>query len=334
MRNLSDDQLTAPVLRGIKEVVFEMTGMELVPHTEHPVDTSIVGQELTVLVGIIGALEGQISYSISKEFACKFASTILCDEIDIYDEMSESAICELGNMMTGRAAVLFQEDGIVCDLCPPSIVEAKNVKISSSSIKPCIIHMSGSWGIMEVHISLTPSPGKLRAKKEEHPAPTITGIITADKLLEDISNFFNEGNYTRAIENARMVTELNFGCSTKLSNLCRQEGINLFHKANIHDALLVLEVAAEFDSFSYETSLYLGHCYSSLENWALALHNYRTAAGLETGNPDCFYHVGYCLHNMGNNEKAVRALDVAASMGHKEAIELLSSIKSKMASTN
>jgi chemotaxis protein CheX len=326
MRNLSKEQLAAPVVRGVKEVILELTGLELKEHTEHPADSSIVGKELTVLVGIVGALEGQISYSISKDFACRFASTLLGDEITTYGEMSESAICELGNMVTGRATVLLQEDGFICDLCPPSIVMAQNVKISSNNIETHIVHMSGEWGIMEVHIALTPSPGKQRAKKEEHQAPTVTGIITADILLSDMRVLFEKGEYNKAIEAARIIAELNFACSTKLSELCRNEGIRLYKNRNIQNALQVLEIASEFDAFSFETCIHLGHCYSAQENWPLALHNYRTAAGIETGNSDCFFHVGYCLYNMGSYEKALRALNVAVNMGHKKANELVETI--------
>ena len=194
--------------------------------------------------------------------------------------------------------------------------------------------MSGEWGVMEVHISLTPAPGKQRAKKEEYPAPTVTGIITADILLSDIQNLFSKGEYNKAIESARTITELNFACSSKLSGLCKDEGIRLYKENNVQNALQVLEIAAEFDAFSFETCLHLGHCYSAQQNWPLALHNYRSAAGIETGNSDCFFHVGYCLYNIGNREKALRALQVAADMGHEKAKDLVATINGELAESS
>jgi tetratricopeptide (TPR) repeat protein len=91
---------------------------------------------------------------------------------------------------------------------------------------------------------------------------------------------------------------------------------------------MVLETAAEFDSFSFDTCLYLGHCYCRTENWPLALHNYRNAAGIAPEHSDCFYYIGFCFNKMGNKDKALRALNVASEMGHSDAKALLENLKS------
>ena len=326
MRQLTREQLVNPVVKGFCEVLKETAGLEVVERESSTHHATSVTLEVTVLVGVVGAVEGQISYSLSKHFACQLASTMLCDEITEYDEMAESAVGELGNMITGRAAVEFQHEGLDCDLCPPSIIVAEKVEISANQIDTIMIPFCSDWGDIEVHIALTPAPGKKRSAKDLHPTPTITGIITADSLMDDIKNLFANGEYEKALEQTRTIRELNFACSVKLAPLCTDEGLRLYEDGQTHVALRVLEAAVEYDEFNYKAHLYLGHCYYAREAWHLALHNYQKAAGIEPKEPECYYWAGCCLEKLGNIPKAKRALQVAAKFGHDKAQEKADSL--------
>jgi len=319
MRNLTRDQLVNPVVRGFREVLRETAGLEVVERASTTQHATSVNLEVTVLVGVVGAVEGQVSYSISKGFACKLASTMLCDEITCYDEMAESAIGELGNMITGRAAVEFQHEGLDCDLCPPSIIVAQHVEISANQIDTIMVPFVSDWGDIEVHIALTPAPGKKRSSKDLHPTPTITGIITADSLMDDIRNLFANGDYEKALEQTRTIRELNFACSVKLAPLCTEEGLRLYRQGDAAVALRVLEAAVEYDEFNFEAHLFLGHCYFAREAWHLALHNYQKAAGIEPKEPESYFWAGSCLEKLGNVDKAKRAYQVAVRLGHGKA---------------
>jgi len=316
---MSREQLVGPLVQGFREVLRESAGLEITERTSSTQHASTVTLELTVLVGMVGAIEGQVSYSLSKNFACQFASAMLGDTITDYDDMAESAICELGNMVTGRAAVAFQQEGFDCDLCPPSIILSEKFEIVSGQIDTVRIPFQSDWGNIELFVALTPSPGKKLSTKKAHPAPTITGILTADKLLDDIRELFGTGKHEDALEQTRLLRELNFACSVKLAPLCTEEGIRLFNEGSDEVALRVLEAAVEYDEFSFDAQLYLGHCYVRREAWNLALQNYQRAAGIEPKKSDSYYWAGFCLHKVGNLTKARRAYQVAQQLGHPEA---------------
>ena len=317
--DLKQDKLIKPVIKGFCEVLRETANIDIFEKESSTQHATSVTLEVTVLVGVVGAVEGQVSYSLSKEFACKLASTMLCDEITVFDEMAESAVGELGNMITGRAAVEFQHEGLDCDLCPPSIIVAEQVEISANQIDTVMIPFCSDWGDVEVHIALTPAPGKKRSAKDLHPSPTITGIITADSLMEEIKKLFAKGDYEKALEQTRTIRELNFACSVKLAPLCTEEGVRLFETGQADTALRVFEAAVEYDEFNYQAHLYLGHCYFERGSWHLALHNYQKAAGIEPKESDCYFWAGCCLEKLDRLDKAMRAFQVAKKLGHDKA---------------
>lgn len=326
MSNITREQIVSPVIRGFTEVIKETAGLDVVRRESTTSHSPTVTLEVTVLVGVVGAVEGQVSYSLSKAFACRLASTMLGDEITEYDEMAESAIGELGNMITGRAAVVFQQEGLDCDLCPPSIIVSQKLEISASQIETVMVPFRSDWGDIEVHIALTPALGKRRSAKSEAP-PTITGILTADGLMDDIRKLFRTGSYDQALEQTRTIRELNFACSHKIAPLCCEEGVRLFQEGREDVALRVLEAAVEYDEFSFSAHFYLGHCYFAREAWNLALHRYQQAAAIEPRNPDAYYWAGRCFEAQDSHAKARRAYEVAVKLGgHPEAAQHLAAL--------
>ena len=71
-------------------------------------DTSIIK------LGIIGNLTGQVVLNISHQTALQIVSKMIMMPVDSIDEMGQSAISELGNMIAGNAATVF------ANITPPS----------------------------------------------------------------------------------------------------------------------------------------------------------------------------------------------------------------------
>ena len=62
-------------------------------------------KNVVVLIGITGEARGSITLSMDVEYAKGVASKMMCGmPVDVFDEMPQSAIREMGNMMMGRVA--------------------------------------------------------------------------------------------------------------------------------------------------------------------------------------------------------------------------------------
>ncbi len=53
----------------------------------------------------------------------------------VFDNLAESAIAEMGNIITGQAAIGLEEQGYVCKLSPPTLISGKGVVISTLDIR-------------------------------------------------------------------------------------------------------------------------------------------------------------------------------------------------------
>jgi CheY-specific phosphatase CheX len=108
--------------------------MELgIPATQAPVTESGkqgTSQELNILVGITGMINGQVIYSMSAGTAKNIAAIMLGRSVQPLDRNAQSALCELGNMITGMATSRFDVRYTEVALTPPSLIAGNNIFIS------------------------------------------------------------------------------------------------------------------------------------------------------------------------------------------------------------
>jgi chemotaxis protein CheX len=88
--------------------------------------------EVTTLIGFTGALSGTVLYSMSLATACAIVSRMMGQEFTTLDELGQSGIAELGNVITGTAMTQLAQQGYVCDIAPPVVAVSKNGSVFST----------------------------------------------------------------------------------------------------------------------------------------------------------------------------------------------------------
>lgn len=112
-------------------------------------------QQINIVCGITGAVEGQVIFGMSALTADKIASAMIGQPIVTFNQLAASAIAELGNMISGNAMTLLSQQGFVCDITPPTIVKGSNVKITTLDIPALVIPMTlANIGELEINVSL------------------------------------------------------------------------------------------------------------------------------------------------------------------------------------
>lgn len=120
---------------------------------------SVKGQELTysgviIIVGIVGAIKGNVVYCIDMEAAKKIASTMMMGmPVDTLDEMSRSALSELTNMLTANAATSFFNAGITMDISTPTLLYGENISVKMSSNQVLCIQLLADEYPIEINIA-------------------------------------------------------------------------------------------------------------------------------------------------------------------------------------
>lgn len=113
-------------------------------------------QQINIVCGITGDVEGQVIYGMSLLSATRMASRMLGGQaVPTFDQLAASAIAELGNMVSGNAATLLTQQGFSVDITPPTIVKGSNVRISTFDIPALVIPLEiGEVGQFEINVSL------------------------------------------------------------------------------------------------------------------------------------------------------------------------------------
>jgi len=110
-------------------------------------------QQVTIVYGVVGMVEGSILYGMSLVTAAKIASMMIGSPLMSFDNLASSAISDLGNMVTGNAAASLAEAGYTCSITPPSIVRGANIRISTVTAA-LVVPVNTVAGRVEFNIAL------------------------------------------------------------------------------------------------------------------------------------------------------------------------------------
>lgn len=109
---------------------------------------------LVILVGITGEIQGQAVIGLSEETAKSLASAMMMGmPVEALDDMSKSALQELGNMIMGNSATLLFNEGVVVDITPPTLLIGEHIEVSTGNMKTITVPLGCSIGEILLNIS-------------------------------------------------------------------------------------------------------------------------------------------------------------------------------------
>ena len=121
-----------PILEAVAGIL-PLIGFQAVERKEVSLGGPIISWKgLIINIGMLGSVKGSIVIGMEKEAACRFASTMMMGmEVAELDEMSQSAISEMANMVCANACTLFIQDGMEgVDISPPVLFVGEGGKIT------------------------------------------------------------------------------------------------------------------------------------------------------------------------------------------------------------
>ncbi len=113
--------------------------------------------DITVMIGVTGTVQGIAMYGLNERMAKNFVSAMLGHPVPVMDAMVESAIAEMGNVITGIASAELERAGFPCTIAPPTVIIGRGVVISTINIKRLQIPLLTELGDLEVSVALRES---------------------------------------------------------------------------------------------------------------------------------------------------------------------------------
>ena len=110
--------------------------------------------DVTVILSLIGTLNGIVFFSMSEEVAVQLASALMSEKFDSFDKLAQSGIAELGNVITGRASMKFAIAGHETEISTPSLIIGKGATISTLEFSRLVVPLTTPIGPITIHLAL------------------------------------------------------------------------------------------------------------------------------------------------------------------------------------
>lgn len=110
-----------PFLMAATSICRDMCQLQTKVGKPYVKKTEFDGDSVIIMIGVTGEMRGQVVIGFSLEVACDIASKMCMMEVTEMNELTMSAISELGNMILGNAATILSTKGIGIDITPPTL---------------------------------------------------------------------------------------------------------------------------------------------------------------------------------------------------------------------
>ncbi|MCB0114297.1 MAG: chemotaxis protein CheX [Caldilineaceae bacterium] len=178
-----------PFLRAVQEVLQMEVGLQVRRGDLTLQNSAYTTSSITTLLSMVGAVRGVVLYGMDQPMALKLVSTMLGQEQEEFDDLAQSGIAEMGNVITGLAATYLTEAGYTCNISVPTVISGSGTMISTLDFRRLVVPLHTDFGDMSIHLALREDQKHMRTKlmlnnaqegqahEVQPPAPTPENIL-------------------------------------------------------------------------------------------------------------------------------------------------------------
>ncbi len=147
-------QFINPFISAASQVIESETGGDVERGGVSLHKSGTTSKEVTVALGVTGDVKGAVFYGFSEATARSIVSEMMGEPVPLFDSLAESAVAELGNVITGMASVELEQSGYNCNIAPPTVVHGRGVYISTLDFHRLIMPLKTPFGDVEINVAL------------------------------------------------------------------------------------------------------------------------------------------------------------------------------------
>ena len=150
-----DAKLVNPFIDALVAVMPQM-GFDVPKRTKMSVKSQTCASlGVSIIVGFTKGLRGNVVYNLSEDAAKFIASKMMMGmPVEELDEMAQSALSEMSNMLTANAATNLAAMGYTVDISTPSLTVGQDFQIKISNENYLVVDMDLGGQIMELNIAV------------------------------------------------------------------------------------------------------------------------------------------------------------------------------------
>ena len=135
-------------------VISKETGMPVSRGSDIVEGNPYTTEDVTAVIGVGGMLRGSIYLSMSGPTALKLISSIIGQDVDELDDLVQSGIAEMANVIAGAAGINLAEEGIATTINPPLVLVGRGARLSTVEIQRLVVLLTTSHGDVRLHVAL------------------------------------------------------------------------------------------------------------------------------------------------------------------------------------
>ena len=164
-----------PFLESFTEVIKAETGCDTTKGSLQLEKGAYVTEDVTVIIALVGAVEGMVMYSLSFDTANCLVSKMMGDPITEFSSLVQSGVAELGNVITGRASVKLSQSGFEATISPPTLIIGRGSQISTLDFPRLVVQLNSECGQVTIQLAVREGMNKSQ-NTAQIPVPASPGI--------------------------------------------------------------------------------------------------------------------------------------------------------------
>ena len=156
-----DARFINPVIDAFREILPQLGFADIQRGKLSMGSNSVESLGVTVIIGMTKDVRGSAAYNMSEATAMTIASTMMGGmPVNQFDELPQSAISELVNMVTANSAIRFEQMGMQVDISPPSLVVGNDFRARLLQEKFLVIEMLADGNLIQLNLGLESTQAK------------------------------------------------------------------------------------------------------------------------------------------------------------------------------
>ncbi len=147
-----------PFIDAATEVLMAEASVAVTRGSLSLLKTSLTTNEITVLINLVGQIQGVVLFSMAAETGIALVSRMLGQPFEELDPLAQSGVAELGNVISGRATIKLSEAGYQTTISPPTLITGAGVQISTLDFQQILVPLDTGMGQIIVHLALRELP--------------------------------------------------------------------------------------------------------------------------------------------------------------------------------
>ncbi len=143
-------------IRGATTVFTQEIGINLTRKSLTKKAAPVPSLPISIVIGITGGIRGQVVYSMDSNFAFAVTKAMIPNKLPSeLKKLTNSAVSEIANMITGQASIQLAGEDMIIHLTPPAVFSGSDMTVDFLSIPTICLSFISEIGSIEINVAFT-----------------------------------------------------------------------------------------------------------------------------------------------------------------------------------